>query len=64
MKYGKPGYGYAFELKVISRQDYVLIVESLPGRVDGYYFNHTFSKGTTIRKIKRLLGGSKYFDNI
>lgn len=34
--------------------------EELQGRVDGEYRNWTYDLGTTIRKLKRLVGGSKY----
>lgn len=34
--------------------------EELQGQVDGEYLNWTYDLGTTIRKLKRLVGGSKY----
>ena len=40
--------------------DYVLIVPTIQGKVDGHYYHHTFSKGDVLRRIKRLVGGDKY----
>ena len=35
--------------------DYCLYVPSLPGIVDGFYYNYTYEWGTVKRKIKRLM---------
>ena len=44
--------------------DYMLKFEQpeLQGNVDGEYINHTFDLGTTVRKLKRLVGGTKYMN--
>lgn len=34
--------------------------EELQGIVEGKYLNYTYDLGTTIRKLKRLVGGNKY----
>lgn len=53
------GWMIAKPVSVVVQYEYVLIVPSLPGNVEGQYFNHTCSKGDTIRRLKRLVG-SKY----
>lgn len=37
------------------KHEFCLHVPGLQGRVDGYYYNHTFDLGTTKRKLKRML---------
>ena len=34
--------------------------DELQGIVEGKYLNYTYDLGTTIRKLKRLVGGNKY----
>lgn len=55
------------EVKTVKHREYCLYIPSLPGNVDGFYYNYTYSVGTMKRKLKRLLKVKKlnivYVDN-
>lgn len=55
----KKGWEKFKHIHVAKQREYCLYVPSLPGNVEGYYYNHSYSIGTVKRKLKRMLKTKK-----
>lgn len=47
------------QIHIAKQREYCLYIPSLPGNVEGYYYNHSYSLGAVKRKLKRILKTKK-----
>ena len=50
-----PGWGDLLPAKIVYQYNFCLFVPGFPGRVEGAYHNHTWSIGSTKRRLRRML---------